>query len=227
MTERTVTVPELGLFLTEQILKFAEDSTKTVLEGNQNKLKRFISRFSKDPEAEQQRLKLHFNLFIAYLAVLVVDLQLSENFLPYTKPIVDEIVALFYGALKRNGGAVVFGDDFIKDEQERLIISSELRKVDPKVFGNLSGLPRLGLTAIADFLLEKRLNQYREMWLDDMKRIAQDSFVPLMPTKVFQHWTGGNPRGFESLSFSLLLFNGLMGFSTANSHVLGMMKLKS
>lgn len=187
MSEHRVTVPEVGAFLAQQIIEFSKGSTKTILEANQNKLKRFLGRFSKSPEADQQRLKLHFHLFIAYLAVAVVDLQLSEYFRPYTKPIVDELIAAFYGALKDSNGVQVFGDDFIKDEQERAVVSSELRKFDPKIFGHMSNLPRLGLTAIADMLLEKRLNQYREMWLDDMKRIAHHGFVPLMPTKVFQH----------------------------------------
>jgi len=228
MTEMSLN--ELAGFLFLQIVEFSRGSATTILDGKPSKLKKLVSRFSRDPQKERDLFKLYFHLLIAYLAVVVVDLQMSARFHAETKRIIDQVVDLFYTALKQGGApddGLVVGDDFIRDAEERAIISSELRKVDPKVFGNMSGLPRMGLTAIADMLLEKRLNQYREMWIDDIKRITQDGFVPLMPTKVFQHWTGDSPRSYESLSFSLLLFAGLMPFSTAISQALGVINLKT
>ncbi|MGI9068574.1 MAG: hypothetical protein ACR2HX_19500 [Pyrinomonadaceae bacterium] len=223
-------IADLARFLTEQLLEFSQRSTTTILEGRPSRVKKFINRFSKNPERERQRLKLQFHLFIAYLAVLAVELQVSEYWRPYSKQIVREAVDLFYGAIKDSGeavdGGLVIGDEFIKDPQERKIIMSELRRVDETFFAGLSGLPKMGLTAIADMLLEKRLNEYREMWIDDMTRIGQDGFIALMPTRVYQHWSGENPRSMASISFGVLLSAGLMPFSASISQVLEMMRVK-
>jgi hypothetical protein len=69
------------------------------------------------------------------------------------------------------------------DQTERDVVLSELKLANP-AFANLTGLPRMGLTAIADVLLERRLNEYRVMWIDDLMRMHHDGFVALMPTKV-------------------------------------------
>jgi hypothetical protein len=169
------------------ILDCSVDSTRTILEGRPSKIKRLISRFKKDPDRDSQTFRLHFHLAIAYLAVLVVQLQTSEYFRPYTQEIVHDVVDLFYKFIEEAGenvyGGLVAGDEFIKDPEERNLILAELRRNMPTVFGEQSGLPRIGLTAIADMLLEKRLNEYREMWIDDMMRMDQDGFMALMPAE--------------------------------------------
>jgi hypothetical protein len=227
--ETQATIPEISLFLTQQVFEFAKDSTTIILEGKQSKLEKIVSKFSNNPEKERQRFKLNYHVAIAYVVVALVDLEASSNFRSYARQILDGMVELFYEAVtessKNIDAGLVVGDEFIKDHGERSIVLSELRQADPK-FSNLSGLPRLGLTAITDFLLEKRLNEYRQMWIADMQRINQPGFVALMPSRVYQHWSGADPESFESLSFNLLLFNGLMGFSTGIQQALGMMKVK-
>jgi len=84
----------------------------------------------------------------------------------------------------------------------------------------------MGLIAIVDMLLEKRSNEYREIWIYDMTRIGQDGFIALMPTRIYQHWSGENPRSMASISFGVLLSAGLVPFSANISQVLGMMRVK-
>jgi hypothetical protein len=215
------------------ILDCSLDSTRTIrtlLDGRPSKFKRLINRFKKDPEQDDQIFKLHFHLAIAYLAVLVVELQTSEYFRPYAEAIVHDVVEFFYRfieeASENLSGGLVVGDEFIKDPDERNVILTELRRNMPTVFGEHSGLPRIGLTAIADMLLEKRLNEYREMWIDDMMRMHQDGFMALMPTRVYQHWSGDNPRSWQSVLFSVQLTAGLMPFSATVSKVLAMTRVK-
>lgn len=212
------------------ILDSSLDSTRTILDERPSKFKRLISRFKRDPEQDNQIFKLHFHLAIAYLAVLVVELQASEYFLPYAQAIVHDVVDVLYkfiqDASENLSGGLVVGDDFIKDPDERNLILAELRRNMPKVFGEQTGLPRIGLRAIADMLLEKRLNEYREMWIDDLMRMGQDGFMALMPTRVYQHWSGDNPRSWQSISFSVQLMAGLMPFSVTVSKVFTMTRVK-
>ncbi|HEV2883418.1 MAG TPA: hypothetical protein VGW36_01085 [Pyrinomonadaceae bacterium] len=228
-TSYALNPPQVALLITEQLLDYSKSSTTAILEGNESRTKKLIGRFSKNAERDRQRLKLQFHLFIPYLAVAVVALRDSTNFCPHAKQIVDEIVSLFYEAFNESSkpidGGLVIGDEFIKDQTERDIILAELKLVNP-AFANLTGLPRMGLTATADMLLERRLNEYRVMWIDDIVRMDQDCFIAPMPTRVYQHWSGGNPRSFESLSFSVLLFGGLIALSTTLAKVFNLMDLK-
>lgn len=228
--ETLATIPEMSLFLTQEVFEFAKDSTTIILEGNQSKVKKILSRFSNNLEKERQRFKLNYHVAIAYVVVALVELEASNSFRSYARQILDGMVELFYEAVtessKHIDAGLVVGDEFIKDQEERRIILAELRQADPK-FANLTGLPRLGLTAITDILFEKRLNEYRQIWISDMNRTSQPGFVALMPSKVYQHWSGADPKSFESLSFNILLFNGLLGFSTGIQQALGMMRVKN
>ena len=147
------TIPDVAYLIAEQMLELSHHSTKTILEGRDSRIKKLVTRFSKNPDIARQRLKLQFHLFIAYLAVVVVNLQLSDHFRPYTQHIVDEIVKLFYKAFNESSatidGGLVVGEDFIMDPDERNVVLAELKRVDP----SFTGLPRMGLNAIADMLL--------------------------------------------------------------------------
>ena len=225
----TISIPQIAVLITEQLFDYSRSSTKAILEGNDSRAKKLLGRFSKNAERDRQRQKLQFHLFIPYLAVAVVALHDSANFRSHAKQIVDEIVSLFYEAFNESSkpidGGLVIGDEFIRDQTERDIILAELKLVNPAL-ANPTGLPRMGLTAIADMLLERRLNEYRVMWIDDIMRMDQDGFIALMPTRVYQHWSGRNPRSFESLSFSILLFGGLITLSTTLAKVFNLMDLK-
>lgn len=222
-------IASIAQFFTMQILDWSVDSTKTILEGRPSRIKRLISRFKTDPERDRQQLKLHFHLFIAYLAVLVVELQTSEYFRPFAQEIVHGVIDLFYeyieGAGENVHGGPVMDDEFIKDKEERDIVLRHFTSANPALLRDIS-LPRLRLTAIADMLLEKRLNEYREMWIDDLMRMGQDGFMALMPSRVYQHWSGDNPRSWQCLWFNLLLFSGLNVFSVTLSKVLATMRVK-
>jgi hypothetical protein len=73
-------IVDLAHFFTQQILEFSRGSTTTILEGRLSRIKTFIYRFSNLGERARERLKLQFHLFIAYLAVLAFELQVSEYF---------------------------------------------------------------------------------------------------------------------------------------------------
>lgn len=222
-------INELAGFLFLQIVDSSHSSASTILDGEPSKLKKLVSRFSRDPQKERDLFKLYFHLLIAYFAVVVVDLQLSNRFRPHAQLISGLVVDLFYTAINESGApddGLVDGDYFIRDAGEREIVLSHFTSANPALLGSVS-LPRLGLRAVADMLLERRLNTYRELWLDDLRRTDQRGFVPTMPTKVYEHWSGASPRSFESLSFGSLLFAGLMPFSTSISLALDTIKLKT
>ncbi len=50
--------------------------------------------------------------------------------------------------------------------------------------------------------------------------------MPLMPSRVYRHWSGENPRSMESVEFTLLLFAGLARFSDAMAETLGLMEIR-
>ena len=221
-----ISIPEISFFLSGQVIEFAEQSTETILEGHQSKLKKLFNRFSNNSEKQQRRTKLRFHLFIAYLTLAAVELQASPYFRSHSQQIISVIVELLYESLNKDRKVFDAGD-FIKDEEERNIILAQLRHVDSKAFGALTRLPRMGLAAIADMLFEKRLNEYRQLWISDIQRVGQqEGFMPLMPGKVYQHWSGERATSMESISFTMLLSAGLMPFSTAISKALGMMRIK-
>lgn len=220
---------DLAGFLFLQIVEFSHGSANTILDEKSSKLKKLVSRFSRDSQKERDLFKLYFHLLVAYLAVVVVDLQLSDRFSPHAQRITDQVVGLFYAALDQGAApdsGLVEGDYFIRDADERAIVLSHFTRANPTLLGKVS-LPRMELRVVTDMLLERRLNTYREMWLDDLRRAGEHGFVPMMPTKVYQHWGGGTPSSFESLSFGSLLFAGLMPFSDAISQALGVVHLKT
>ena len=81
------------------------------------------------------------------------------------------------------------------------------------------------LTDLADFLLEKRFNEYRNLWVSDMQRQTQPGFMASMPGKVYQHWSGQQANNFEAIEFNLLLFTYLTTLSAVVFKILSMVEV--
>lgn len=216
-------IAETSHFLAQQIDEWAQQSAVAILEGHRNKFIKLLHRFSISLEQKRQRSRLSYHLFIAYLTVAAVELQRSTYFRSYSQEIIDGIVELFYESFKT---LYAVGDDFIRDVDEKEIIRVELRRNDANAFGSLSRLPTMGLTAIMNMLLEKRLNEYRQIWISDLEREGQPGYMPLMPSKVYQHWSGENPRSWQSVTFTIILHSGLAPFSTAIGQALQVIKIR-
>jgi hypothetical protein len=227
--ELRATIPEICEFIIGHVFGLAAEASKEILanDPSKGKIQKALNMFGNRKEKRLERLKLNFDLLIPFLTVAAVEIEASKRFNPYFRRMLDELIDLYHQGLggfsKDLEAGIVDGNYFVKDLKERRLILNELR-TSPNL-SDLTSLPRVGLTIIADVLLEKRFNEYRQIWISDLKRHEQPGFIAEMPGKVYQHWSGQNAQNWESLQFNLILFAGLTGFSAALQNMLSTVEI--
>jgi hypothetical protein len=227
-SEINATIPEICSVIYKDVTERAASTTKVILEnlsdGKKNKVQRILGLFQNSNEKKLERLKLNFDLLIPYLVVAAVEIEATSQFKPYFRTVLDELIDQYHNGLSKLSGLgdVFDGDFFIRDPEERKLVLAELQRSG---LSNISALPRMGLNAISDLTLERRFNEYRASWISDLMDWERPGFVASMPGKVYQHWSGNNPRNWESIQFNLMLFAGLTDFHVLLAKILPMTKL--
>jgi hypothetical protein len=227
--EARAAIPEICEFIIGHVFGLAEETAKAILanDPSKGKIQKALNIFGNRKERRLEKLKLNFDLLIPFLTVAAVEIEASKRFNPYFRGMLDELINLYHQGLsdfrKDLEAGVVDGNSFVKDPEERKLILNDLR-TSPNLSA-LTSLPRIGLTVIADVLLEKRFNEYRRLWISDLNRHAQPGFIAEMPGRIYQHWAGQSAENWEALQFNLILFTGLTGFSAALQNMLSTIEI--
>jgi hypothetical protein len=159
--------------------------------------------------------------------VVAVDLQLSKNVESQFSVILDCLTDKFYEHLRALSKKVgyVAADEFLRDEEERRLILGQMRQNE--TLSHINTLPRMSLNSMADFILEKRFNEYRSLWISDMQRMNNPAFLAMMPEKVYRHWSGNTEQNVDSMTFNMILFASLAKLSAITSGMLSIVAIKA
>ena len=206
-----LTIPEISFLIFHQIVEQAVAATKTIenkiIHSKRSTKRKLLGVFRMDETQYIERIKLNFDLLIPHITVAIVEAEADKRFNSHVKPIIYSIVDLHHEVLKTTHkeikGGVFDGNYFVPDIEERRLILKKLEGSNylPKDIT----LPRMGLSVVSDCLFEKRLNEYRKIWISDMQRQHQAGFIALMPSKVYEHWSGKDYETNEGLIFNMCL----------------------
>lgn len=171
-------------------------------------------------DLDSEEKKLRFDLSIGFLVVAAVgvcnDRRWSETL---QKEIMDGVCQRYIADLEEVSnrdpiGNGVDAEFFVRDASER------------ELFRRYAGLkterlPKTSLYTLAACLFQKRFLEYQALHLQDIETIWRHQneprffYLPLMPQKVYEHWSGRQDKTFDRLKFFTTLNLYVSGFSLA------------
>lgn len=177
-----------------------------------------VMEISNDLDSEEK--KLQFDLSIGFLVVAAVDVcnnrRWSETL---QKEIMDGVCQRYITDLEEFSnrdpiGNTVDAEFFVRDASERELFKQYAGLKTEK-------LPKTSLSALAACLFQKRFLEYQKLHLQDIQTMwrHQDEprffYLPLMPEKVYEHWSGRQDKTYDRLKFSTTLNLHLSSLSLA------------
>lgn len=180
-------------------------------------------------EADKEAFEFHLLLAYLFLASEVVCTNPRWGS-KLQKTIMDAVVDLFFKDLDKNRKDVKAAS-FIKDEQDKKIIilqiQQHLQNKTEKPPENIDGLTT-SLYALADFLLNDRLAEYRELHRKDVHAMfnQQEGYSRKLSVRLYEHWTGKKwERQWDQIGESTLIEIALTSFKSAITTLVSEVKI--
>ena len=171
---------------------------------------------------DAEKRKLEFDLIIAFIVVALDSIpSMTKQEKRLRTIIMDGVCDLYFRELEKLPHVVDAGF-FIRDKDERELFCAQL---PPTAKVNADNLHcQTTPFALALILFNKRFLEYQELWQLDMKKALtkQPGFIPDMPHKVYEHWSGKS--GEELRTFEFLMFATIELFTRFSSLSLALAK---
>lgn len=215
--DSSYTIEQISNFISVHSIVSALDASKEIIEemGIKN-----------DNEQEKLAFDLEIVFIVAASCSICGHYKLSSEL--QTK-IMDKVCDNYYDRLQRLQNkdtlkATVDGEFFVRDEDEKNLCIDEFQHI---LGHKIDKLPKTSLYNLALLLFRKRFLEYQKLLKQDEERmLTEGGFFPLMPDKVYVHWSGKESHTKESVIFSTTLFRRLTSFSLEISKLFAKITIK-